>query len=205
MTRFGFYLARTLRREAPLAAMSVPQVGLLADLAGRRVALVGNARALAATAHGADIDAHDLVVRINHAPMPAPVSHGTRTDWLALAVRLGAADNARLHPARRLWMSHKRKRLDWDTATSPGFYLHPLADYAGLRARIGAPPTTGAMLIDLFSRSDMAGLTLFGFDFFASQSLSGSRTAEQVPHDFSAEARFVQDLMAQDHRILRVI
>ncbi|RWR33429.1 hypothetical protein D2T29_07175 [Sinirhodobacter populi] len=204
MNRLGFYLARTLRQEAPLAALSVPQADLLADLAGRRVALVGNARALADTMHGAEIDAHDLVVRINRAPMPSPESHGLRTDWLALAVRLDAAERARLHPARILWMSHKRKRLDWDTATSPGFYLHPLADYRALKARIGAQPTTGAMLIDLFSRSDMAGLTLFGFDFFASLSLSGHRTAEQVPHDFSAEARFVFDLMGRDSRIIRV-
>ncbi|RWR11558.1 glycosyltransferase family 29 protein [Paenirhodobacter populi] len=204
MNRLGFYLARTLRQEAPLAALSVPQADLLADLAGKRVALVGNARALADTMHGAEIDAHDLVVRINRAPMPSPESHGLRTDWLALAVRLDAAERARLHPARILWMSHKRKRLDWATATSPGFYLHPLADYRALEARIGAQPTTGAMLIDLFFRSDMAGLTLFGFDFFASLSLSGHRTAEQVPHDFSAEARFVFDLMGRDSRIMRV-
>lgn len=204
MNRLGFYLARTLRQEAPLAALSVPQADLLAGLSGKRVALVGNARALADTMHGAEIDAHDLVVRINRAPMPSPESHGLRTDWLALAVRLDAAERARLHPARILWMSHKRKRLDWATATNPGFYLHPLADYRALKARIGAQPTTGAMLIDLFSRSDMAGLTLFGFDFFASLSLSGHRTAEQVPHDFSAEARYVFDLMTRDSRIIRV-
>ena len=203
MTRLGFLLARTLRREAPLAALSVPQSALLADLAGRSVALVGNARSLAGTRHGAAIDGHDLVVRINRAPMPAPQSHGTRTDWLALATALPAADRARLHPGRYLWMSHKRKRLDWETATSPGFYLHPRAEYAGLKARLGAQPTTGAMLIDLFARSDLSRLTLFGFDFFASLSLSGRRTAEQVPHDFDAEAQFVAALMAQDSRISR--
>ncbi|MFT3687692.1 glycosyltransferase family 29 protein [Paenirhodobacter sp.] len=205
MTRLGFLIARTLRQEAPLAALSVPQAELLAGMKGKRVALVGNARSLAGTAHGAEIDAHDVVVRINRAPMPSPESHGRRTDWLALAVRLGAEDRARLHPGRILWMSHKRKRLDWATATSPGFYLHPQADYAALKARIGAPPTTGAMLIDLIARSEMAGLTLFGFDFFASLSLSGSRTAQQVPHDFSAEADWVSGLMARDSRIIRVI
>lgn len=205
MTRLGFYIARTLRQEAPLAALSVPQAELLAGLKGKQVALVGNARALAEAAHGAEIDSHDVVVRINRAPMPAPESHGTRTDWLALAVRLGAADRARLHPGRYLWMSPKRKRLDWETASSPGFYLHPQADVAALGARIGAPPTTGAMLIDLIGRSGMAGLTLFGFDFFASLSLSGHRTAAQVPHDFSAEAEWVAGRMAQDSRIIRVI
>lgn len=203
MTRFGFLLARTLRDDSALQRLSVPQSALLADLADKRIALVGNARALAQTDHGARIDVADLVIRINRAPMPLATSHGSRTDWLGLAVRLSAADRSRIAPARILWMSPKRKRLDWQTATSPGFYLHPLADYAALRDRLGAPPTTGAMLIDLLARSRMARLDLYGFDFFASLSLSGRRSAEQVPHDFSGESRWVQELQLADRRIHR--
>ncbi len=203
MTRAGFYLARLLRQEAPLAAMSVAQAELLAGLAGKSVALVGNARSLAESHHGAAIDAHDVVVRINRAPMPQAESHGTRTDWLALAVRLGPQDRERIGAGRYLWMSHKRKRLDWKTAISRGFYLHPQADYADLQSRLGAQPTTGAMMIDLLLRSELAGLTLYGFDFFASLSLSGSRTAQDVPHDFTSEADFVAGLMAQDSRLIR--
>ena len=203
MTRLGFLLARTLRDDGALMRLSVPQADLLTTLAGKRLALVGNARALAETDHGADIDAADLVIRINRAPMPSAASHGRRTDWLGLAVRLGDADRARIAPTRILWMSPTRKRLDWRTATSPGFYLHPLGDYAGLRDRLGAPPTTGAMLIDLLARSRMARLDLYGFDFFASLSLSGRRNAEQVPHDFSGESRWVQDLQLADRRIHR--
>lgn len=204
MTRLGFYIARTLRREAPLATLSVLQAALLSELSGKRVALVGNARALSGTRHGEAIDAHDVVIRINRAPMPSAESHGCRTDWLALATSLPLADRARIRAGRYLWMSHKRKRLDWNTATSAGFYLHPLADYEALRARLGAQPTTGVMLIDLLSRSELAGLTLYGFDFFASLSLSGSRSAEKVPHDFAAEARFVEALQNRDMRINRV-
>ena len=203
MTRLGFLLARTLRDDSALQGLSVPQSALLDDLADKRVALVGNARALAETDHGARIDAADLVIRINRAPMPSGLSHGSRTDWLGLAVRLGDADRARIAPTRILWMSPKRKRLDWRTATSPGFYLHPLGDYAGLRDRLGAPPTTGAMLIDLLARSRMARLDLYGFDFFASLSLPGRRNAEQVPHDFSGESAWVGQLMLADRRICR--
>ncbi|PCD78175.1 glycosyltransferase family 29 protein [Pseudothioclava arenosa] len=201
LSPLAFLIARTLRREAPLAALSVPQEALLADLAGKRVALVGNARALAETQHGAAIDGHDLVVRINRAPMPAAESHGRRTDWLALATSLPPAERARIGAGRYLWMSHKRKRLDYATATSPGFYLHPLADYAALKTRLGAQPTTGAMMIDLLARSDLTALSLYGFDFFASLSLSGSRSAEKVPHDFAAEAAMVEALKARDSRI----
>ena len=203
MTRLGFLIARTLRDETALQTLSTPQSAVLNDLADKRIALIGNARALTESEHGAEIDAADLVIRINRAPMPSPESHGTRTDWLALAVRLDGADRTRLAPRRILWMSPKRKRLDWQTATSPGFYLHPLADYQALKDRLGAPPTTGAMMIDLIARSNMARLDLYGFDFFASLSLSGRRSAEQVPHDFSGEAAWVAGLMQADRRIVR--
>ncbi|MFB2532090.1 glycosyltransferase family 29 protein [Paracoccus sp. p3-h83] len=201
MTPLRFYIARVMRNEALLASLSVPQADLLADLAGRSVALVGNARALADGDHGAAIDRHDLVIRINRAPMPLAHSHGSRTDWLALATSLRPEDRDRLGKPRILWMSPKRKRLARRDAHSPGFYLHPLADYNRLHDLLRAPPTTGAMMIDLLARSDLDHLTLFGFDFFTSLSLSGRRRADQVPHDFRAEAGFVQGLMRHDPRI----
>ena len=108
MTRLGFLIARTLRDETALQTLSSPQSAVLTDLADKRIALIGNARALADARHGADIDAADLVIRINRAPMPSPESHGTRTDWLALAVQQDSDDRTRLAPRRILWMSPKR-------------------------------------------------------------------------------------------------
>ena len=199
--RLAFILARTLRREAPLMAMSAGAEDLRSELAGKRVALIGNARALSGTSCGAAIDAADLVIRINRAPMPSALSHGTRTDWLALATSIPAPDLDRLSPRRILWMSHKRKRLPYAVATSPGFYLHPLEEFRRLRTRLGAPPTTGVMMIDLLAAAPIAGLTLYGFDFMASLSLTGRRTAAQVPHDFAAERAFVENLFASDGRM----
>lgn len=200
MTRLGFLLARTLRNEAALQRLSCPEANLTAQLAGKSVALVGNARSLAGSHHGTAIDAADLVIRINRAPMPAAASHGTRTDILALATSIPAADLARLRPARILWMSPKRKRLPFAVATSPGFHMPGLDRFRALADHLGAPPTTGLMLIDLLARSPAAGVTLYGFDFFASLSLSGRRTAAQVPHDFAAERAFVESLIARDPR-----
>ena len=201
MNRLGFLIARTLRDETALQTLSAPRAAVLEDLAGKHIALIGNARALSDAHHGTDIDGADMVIRINRAPMPAATSHGTRTDWLALAVRLDEGERARLAPQRILWMSPKRKRLDWQTATSPGFYLYPLPDYHALKDRLGAPPTTGAMMIDLIAKSDAARLDLYGFDFSASLSLSGRRSAEQVPHDFGAEAAWADALIRQDARL----
>ena len=205
MTRFGFTLARLLRQEAPLARLSAPREMLMQELAGKSVALVGNARSLAQSQGGAAIDTDDLVIRINRAPMPSPLSHGSRTDWLALATSIGAAELDRIAPARILWMSHKRKRLPWRVATAPGFYLHPQPDWARLRDHLGAPPTTGLMMIDLLAQSRLTRLDLFGFDFFASMSLTGSRTVGQVPHDFTAERQFVEALSARDPRIALIL
>lgn len=201
MTPLSFYTARLLRDEAALQRLSAPRAELDTELAGRRVALVGNARSLATRRQGAEIDAADLVVRINRAPMSSPESHGRRTDWLALAVRLPEADRARLSPRRVLWMSPKRKRLDWRSARSPGFHLHSLDAVAALQAELGAPPSTGLMTAALILSAPVAALTLFGFDFFASLSASGSRSAAQVPHDFAAEAAWVAARMAADPRL----
>ncbi|WP_417250413.1 glycosyltransferase family 29 protein [Celeribacter sp.] len=201
MGKFGFFIARLLRREAPLARLSVPQAKILKALEDKTVAIVGNARALSKTAYGAEIDTHDVVIRINGAPVPAAISHGTKTDWLAMATRVPAQELSRINAARLMWFSHKRKRLDWHVAQTEGFYLHPLSDYAKLERTLGRQPTTGAMVIDLVSRSNAVEINLYGFDFFSSLSLSGRRSAEDVPHDFDAEAAFVKALIRADPRV----
>lgn len=201
MTRLGFQIAKLARNETALARLSTPRATLDDELGGKHVALIGNARALSQTRAGAEIDAHDLIVRINRAPMPAAESHGTRTDWLGLGLALPAADRARLAPRRSLYMPAKRRHLDWATAHSPGFYLNPLADVAALQDRLGAKPTTGALLIALLLAAPLAGLDLYGFDFFASKSLSGHREAARLPHDFGAEAAWVAALGDRDPRL----
>ena len=200
MTRLGFLIARLARNEDALQRLSTPGSDVMAQLAGRSVALVGNARSLAEGRRGAQIDAADLVIRINRAPMPGPESHGTRCDILALATRIAPADLHRLRPGRILWMSHKRKRLSHAIAHSPGFHMPDLAHFRRLSRDLGAPPTTGLMLIDLLARSDVAEVRLYGFDFFASLSLSGRRGAADVPHDFAAERAWVEALLTRDPR-----
>jgi hypothetical protein len=56
------------------------------------------------------------------------------------------------------------------------------------------------MVIDLLARSEAREVVLHGFDFFASLSLSGGRTARDVPHDFGAERAWVEALLARDAR-----
>ena len=197
-----FALQKWLKGEAYLQSLSCTQETLLADLAGKTVAIVGNARSLTSARHGPTIDACDVVIRINSAPMPSPASHGSKTTWLALATNKLPnnllADRA---PNRLLWMSKKRRRLNARFATHPGFYLHPQSDWTQLKNTLGAPPSTGIMLIDMVASSQAREIHLFGFDFFASRSLSGRRGAHQVPHKFDEERAMAEALLAADPRI----
>ena len=186
--------------EVVLQGLSLPKQEVLAGLAGKSVALIGNAKSLKAAQFGGQIDAADIVIRLNGAPIPSVVSHGSRTDWIALSTSIASDVLQSRSPTRILWMARKRKRLRYALATRPGFYLNRQADVAALRAVIEGPPTTGLMMIDLLAKSGAAKIDLYGFDFFASLSLSGRRTAAQVPHDFNAERKFVEVLLAKDAR-----
>ncbi|EYD71275.1 glycosyltransferase family 29 protein [Limimaricola hongkongensis] len=200
MNRIGFEIAKRRADETRLARLGLPETGLLARLENRRVALIGNARSLSEKALGEEIDAADLVIRLNAAPLPSAASHGSRTDWLAMSIPVPAPVIAARAPDLLLWMTPKRKRLPWRVARLPGFALLPAARAAALRERLGARPTTGMLAIDLLARSELASARLYGFDFFASKSLSGGRGAADVPHDFDAERDRVAALMAADPR-----
>ena len=201
MNRLRFLWAKLRGDEAALASLSLPEPALFRQIDGRRVALVGNARSLAEGRHGPQIDAADIVIRLNAAPMPSAESHGTRTDWLAVSVPPDPAVLQDRRPEVVLWMTRKRRRLPHALATAPGFFLNAPAAGNRLAEALGAPPTTGLMAIDLLVRSPAAAIDLYGFDFFASLSLSGRRTAAQVPHDFAAEAAWVEDRTRTDPRL----
>ncbi len=202
MNRLVYSIRRAIKGDLFLQDLSADRSALWGELAGKTVAVIGNARSLSKQTHGAAIDACDIVVRMHAAPLPQPESHGTKTTWLALGMPVDQSIILERAPSRLLWMAKKRKRLKYRLASAKGFYLHPKSDWDAMAQTLNAPPTTGAMLIDFVARSDAQEINLFGFDFFASLSLSGRRTAAQVPHNFAAEKRFVTDLMRNDARVV---
>ena len=157
-----FLWARLTGDEAALESLSLTPATLMQGLSGRSVALIGNAKSLGTTRFGPQIDAADLVIRLNAAPMPDAASHGTRTDWIALSTPIPDDILRDRNPDCVLWMTRKRKRLPYGLATRPGFYLNRLSDVARLRAVIGGPPTTGLMMIDLLSALPPPGSTCSG-------------------------------------------
>jgi len=201
MNRFSFTLRKWLQGEPFLQSLTSSRDDLQAGLVGKTVAIVGNARSLSEQSFGAAIDQADIVIRMHSAPLPSVKSHGSKTDWLALAMPVAEGLISERKPERLLWMAKKRKRLRYRFVVRHGFYLHPVAEWERMRKQLSAPPTTGLMLIDLVACSQAAKIELYGFDFFASLSLSGRRRADQVPHDFTAEKACVEQLLKTDNRI----
>lgn len=201
-----FWLAKLRNNEAYLTRHACRIDELSAQLKGKRVAIIGNARALgrvgADKGYGASIDACDIVIRLNSAPMPSFESHGRKTTMIAMSTPVAQSVLDQRGPDIVLWMTPKRKRLPRRLiALGDQFFLYPAARNTALAHRLGGRPTTGAMVIDLVSQSDAGKIELFGFDFFSSLSLSGRREAREVKHDFDAEAQYVSELVKTDPRI----
>jgi hypothetical protein len=200
MNRLSFWLAKRLGDERRLVQISLPWPSLESELSGKSVGLVGNARSLSSSSFGAEIDSLDLVIRLNGAPIVSSASHGNRTDWIAMSIPVGAATLASRRPRRLLWMTPRRKRLPWRLANRSDLFLYPVDMHDELSESLGSRPTTGLMVIDLLRRSRAARADLFGFDFFESLSLTGSRTARQLNHDFQKEKTWVTGLLERDKR-----
>jgi hypothetical protein len=198
----SFPIKRMIFGDSFLQSFATPQETVISELAGKSIAIVGNARSLADQEHGTKINNCDVVIRMHTAPLIARKSHGSKTTWLALGMPVDQSIINAHAPDRLLWMAKKRKRVRYSIAMAKGFYIHPKDDWDIIAQKLSAPPTTGVMLIDLAKRSNAAQINLFGFDFFASLSLSGRRTAAQVPHNFAAEKQFVTDLMERDLRVV---
>jgi len=200
MNRVSFAIAKLFRDEKNLAELSDTPQDICEELRDKSVALVGNARSLSQSQLGPLIDQADIIIRINTSPIPDIKSHGQRTTWIATSTPLTPEVITARSPQRVLWMTSKRKRLPWSLACRAGFYLHPVGQHHKLIAEMGCRPTTGVLVLDMLRRAPVHAVTIFGFDFFASLSLSGARTATQVPHDFATEKKWVDQLYSADNR-----
>lgn len=163
-------------------------------LNGKSIAIVGNANSLLSHQYGSLIDEHEVVVRMNRAFPLDPVAQGTRFDlWCFSGFR------AALNPPRgfvvppSVWMSHKRMKtgkVGHDCIFYPRSYLRTLRD------RLGARPSVGALTVDLISRAAPRAVTVIGFDFKRTGTFY-QNVNHIGPHDFSAEARYVMEVVKQ--------
>ena len=174
--------------------LTIKEDRLAQQLRGKTVALVGNAVSMKHLAQGPLIDACDVVVRLNRVPGAQPASHGVRTTWLALSEFPTEERLHELDPSLILWMTTKKR---WRTLRLRlrrwRVYYYRNSEWQALAHQLGgARPSTGIMMLDLLVRlGGYSKLSIFGFDFFASGSLSGRTPDAPGPHDFSRERQLV--------------
>lgn len=200
MNRLTFLAAKVLRDDKRLSYSSETLESIFCISHQKTFSLVGNARSLSVSNQGSEIDKSDVVIRLNRSPIPSVKSHGSRTDWIATSIPL---DSRLLHersPEMVLWMTSKRKWLPFRLTQWERFFLYPRSRHRALLNEISSRPTTGLMMLDLLRQTNAAQVNIYGFDFFSSLSLSGSRQAADVKHDFNAERFWVENLLLHDKR-----
>lgn len=184
-----------------LLGRTTSQEALFGEIRNKTVAIVGNARSLAAKDYGATIDGYDLVVRFNRVPIVSRRSHGYKTNWVATGIPVSQQRLDELGADRLLWLSSRRRKMNAETVAVQNLYVHPLDQIHSLERRAGVSrATTGIAAIDLLSNSRLSKATLFGFDFYRSQSSSSHQTVNTAPHAFDREEDFVRKLLRSDDR-----
>lgn len=174
-----------------------------------RVALVGSAQSLLNSDFGVEIDAHDLVIRINQGAFAElqATSTGLRTDYVFLTLTGGTpwAKLSFLRRARRaattgvVLMSAKGRavfRIDLSR-----FFLHyPAAWQDELIERLGHRPSTGAMAVDLLLRTldSPEQLDVYGFDFFRTPDIAHGRN-RVVAHNPEVEENYIMAVVPDGH------
>lgn len=135
-------------------------------LAGKSVAIVGNSAALLAKKQGAEIDAHDIVIRFNKG-FPSEFV-GNKTDICFLACTLTEPEMQRYAGAVFVRRSNLCKNACHFAISTPDRVQLAQEPNAEMRARgYGkSQASTGFIAINFALSTDCAKIDLYGFDFF---------------------------------------
>jgi hypothetical protein len=155
------------------------------DLRDKTIAVVGNAQSLLQHTHGQEIERHDIVIRMNRGLPRMPDAQGVRTDVLAFSILQVVADILEQFNARAaIWMSPKYR-----AGAKGRFEFYELERWHALRAKLGARPSVGAMILDYVGSKSVGGVSMFGYDFKRSLTI-GYDQQYLGPHDFRAEEEY---------------
>lgn len=127
----------------------------------KRIAIVGNAASLFDSTYGHEIDNHDFVIRFNKGFVTKPISQGSRTDLVILALTLTPEELASYH-AR--FVANRSRFYQNETK-----YQIPDIDRGRLTSFLGAQPSTGFIAIDMCLYFEAAQIDLYGFDWEATK------------------------------------
>jgi hypothetical protein len=163
-----------------------------------RVALIGNAESLFSKTYGAEIDSHDVVVRLNKAAMlydrfDVEKSHGTKTHvWMFWrTAEYNNKFNLIDKSIKKMHMGHQdRHRINMMEVD----HVYPNSLYTPLKKIAGKHnnPTTGFMAIDYILNCEPELLSIYGFDWKETPTFTDpDRKKEKMcPHDFETEKQY---------------
>jgi hypothetical protein len=167
------------------------------------VALVGNAQSIFGTEHGAAIDNHDVVVRMNAGWVVDARCQGSRTDILCLSMGLDrTAVQDKFGNPQVIWMTPKRRMMH-ASLRKFGVYYYPKRCWRILKNDLsGSRPSTGAMAVDLFCRQlSVVNITLYGFDFKKTKTFYLEQD-HVGPHRYDLEEQFVTAVVSSHGRVV---
>lgn len=175
---------------------SMTEIELFSRLDGKSVALVGNARALIETCQGSEIDAFDIVIRMNKAPGLGSAGSGSKIDWIATS---GQTQHDVLPTV--LWVGRRVRKVPYDLLVSGRLFVYSSVRRGALSETLTARASTGVMTVELLLRSPARSVDLFGFDFYESRSLSGEQTLETAPHAYGEERKWIMARLVETTRL----
>lgn len=171
---------------------------------GRSVAIVGNAMSLCDRRYGQEIDAHDVVIRLNRGPIMSPEISGTRTTILAATTHVSLGSFLQKGCSLFLWLTPKRRKLPlWVWKRRRMSSIFPKRLHQKLTRELGSRPSSGIMVVIAVEECHPSNVTLFGFDGFSSVSLSGSGKMHAGPHDYQSEQSYLKDLSKEFPFVIR--
>lgn len=152
------------------------------DIAGKRIAIVGNAKSLFDLKQGAQIDGFDFVIRFNRGFITRPECQGTKTNLLLLACELTSNEIASYNAT---WVANRSRHYK-----NPVYFTIPDIDRKIIRDKLDCQPSTGFMAIDLCLASGAKSIDLFGFDFERTPTFYNPE-GYQTQHDYPKEKQIV--------------
>ena len=156
--------------------------GLLKDITGKRVAIIGNAKSIFDKKSGKDIDSHDFIIRFNCGFIKDNESQGSKTDMLMLARDMDKKDIL-LYNSK--WVVNRSRHYN-----NEADYIVPNIDRSRMRDILNAQPSTGFMAIDLCLYANAKSIDLYGFDFEKTPTFYNPE-GYQTQHKYSNEEKIV--------------
>lgn len=177
-----------------------------AQLAGQSVAVVGNAKSLFAAELGAQIDRHDIIIRLNKGFVQAPAAQGTRTDMVGLTPELSEGEvSAHFAPRHMLMLIPKMRHYRiFGRENVQNTLFYPFRWWLADRNLIGRRPSSGFMAISWLVRLGVAReIVLYGFDFGQTPTYYNP-VGYKTPHNFAREGQIIMGWQAEGRlRIIR--